>query len=133
MKPTLRPGANRTETITVDEDKTLGFLGEALRVYSTPAMVHDIEYNCHRLVQEHLDEGESSVGIHISVDHMAATPLGHAVEVTAKIVAVDGKKLELEAEVRDALEVVGKGRHLRVVIDVERQGARILEKKAKLE
>lgn len=132
MKSTLRPGIHRTEVITVDEGKTIGFLGEELRVYSTPAMVHDIEYTCYRLVQEHLDEGESSVGIHVSVDHVAATPLGQTVEVTARLAAVDRKKLELEVEVRDALEVVGRGRHVRFVIDVERQGERIREKKAKL-
>lgn len=132
MKSTLRPGIHRTEVITVDEAKTIGFLGEELRVYSTPAMVHDIEYTCYRLVQEHLDEGESSVGIHVSVDHVAATPLGQTVEVTARLAAVDRKKLELEVEVRDALEVVGRGRHVRFVIDVERQGERIREKKAKL-
>ena len=37
MKPELRAGFTHTQRITVDRDRTMGFMGEAMRVYSTPA------------------------------------------------------------------------------------------------
>ncbi len=132
MKNTLQPGVSRTERIVVDRDRTIEFLGEELRVYSTPSMVKDVEYTSKRLLDEHLDSGESSVGMHIAVDHLGATPLGASVEVTVTIAAVDGRKVELSAEVRDPLDVVGKGRHVRFVIDVAKQAERVAKKKAAL-
>lgn len=132
MKTTLEPGASRSERIEVDHDRTISFLGQDLRLYSTPSMVRDIEYTCLRLIQEHLDEGESSVGIHIEVDHLAATPLGQAVTVEVSVRAVDGRKVSLEASVRDAVEEVGRGRHTRFVIDVARHSEKVAEKLAKL-
>ncbi|HXV61974.1 MAG TPA: hotdog domain-containing protein [Vicinamibacteria bacterium] len=131
MKPTLAPGITRHERIPVDRDRTISFLGEDLRLYSTPSMVRDIEYTALRLIQEHLDEGESSVGVHIEVDHLAATPLGQEVVVEVAVVAVEGRKISLEATVRDAVEEVGRGRHVRFVIDVARHAKRLREKLAK--
>ena len=132
MKPSLAPGASRSERIAVDRGRTIGFLGEAMRVYATPSMVNDVEYACLRLVQEHLDEGESSVGTHVSMDHLGATPLGETVEVTVTVTAVEGRSVTMSAEVRDRLETVGRGRHTRFVIDVARQARRLEEKAARL-
>lgn len=102
-------------------------------MYSTPSMVRDIEMACLRLVAQHLDEGESSVGIHISVDHLAATPLGAWVDIEVSVTATDRRKLTLTAEVRDAVEVVGTGSHVRFVVDVERHQERLFEKIQKIQ
>jgi predicted thioesterase len=132
MKSTLAAGLRRTVRIEIDSARSIGFLGEELRVYSTPSMVKDIEYTSLELIQAHLDPGESSVGIHVEVDHLAATPLGQWVDVDVEVVSVDGRKVALDAEVRDALETVGRGRHVRFVIDVARQAERLKAKLAKL-
>lgn len=132
MKNSLIPGLSRSERIVIDRERTIGFLGEAMRIYSTPAMVRDIEYTSLALLQEHLDDGESSVGTRIEVDHLGATPIGQEVDVTVTIEEVDGRKVTLSAEVRDALEVVGRGLHRRFVIDTQRHAARLEEKLASL-
>jgi predicted thioesterase len=132
MESLLKPGDTATETIRVDRDRTIGFMGEAARVYSTPSMVSDVEYACLRLIQKHLPEGQSSVGMHVSVDHLAPTPLGNDVEVAVTVSAIDGPKVTLDASVRDALEVVGTGVHVRYVIDVARRIRRVEEKKNRL-
>jgi predicted thioesterase len=132
MKPTLAPGVKRTERIEIDAPRTISFLGEELRVYSTPSMVKDVEYASLGLIEEHLDEGESSVGIHVEIDHLAATPLGHSIEVEVEIVSVEGRKVSLKAEVRDAVEVVGRGAHVRFVIDVARHRERLRAKAERL-
>lgn len=130
MKTTLQPGISRHEKISVDRDRTISFLGEELRVYATPSMVADIEYVTLRLIAEHLDDGESSVGMHIAVDHLGATPLGETVDVVVTVREIDGRKIAVDAEVRDALEVVGRGRHTRFVIDIAKQGERLRKKKS---
>lgn len=133
MKPDLRMGVERFERVVVDQERTIGFLGDAKRVYSTPAMVSDIEYACYRLIQEHLDAGESSLGVHVSVDHLGPTPLGAEVTVTVRVSAVEGRKVSLDAEVNDAAEQVGRGRHVRFIVDLARHEKRLKAKADALE
>ncbi len=130
MKPSLKAGRERLEKLTVDVKRTIAFLGEERRVYSTPAMVSDVEYACYRLVGAHLRPGESSLGVHVSMDHLAPTPLGAEVTVRVRVTEVEGQKVTFEAEVEDAVEVVGRGRHVRFVIDLARHEKRF---RAKLE
>jgi len=132
MRSTLESGTSLTERITIDRDRTISFLGEEMRLYSTPAMVRDVEYACLKLIQEHLDEGESSVGIRVAVDHLAATPLGQWVDVEVTVSEVDGRKVTLLASVRDAVEQIGRGEHVRFVIDVEKHRKRLQKKLAQL-
>ncbi|HSS63532.1 MAG TPA: hotdog domain-containing protein [Gammaproteobacteria bacterium] len=125
MRSSLKTGLERFERITVDRDRTIAFLGEERRIYSTPAMVSDIEYACYRLIEEHLEPGESSLGVHISVDHLGPTPLGAEIDVRVRVDALEGRKITLGAEVSDAAEPVGRGQHVRFVIDVERHEKRL--------
>ena len=133
MEMNLKSGVTATERVRVGSDRTIAFLGEAARVYSTPSMVSDVENACLRLIQKHLDEEQSSVGMHVSLDHLAPTPVGCEVEVSVTVAAVEGRKVTLDARVRDAVEVVGTGVHVRYVVDVPRQARRIEEKKKLLE
>ncbi len=130
MKSSLAPGLRSAARIEIDPPRTIGFLGDELRVYSTPSMVKDVEYASLKLIQEHLDEGESSLGIRIAVDHLAPTPPGQWVEILLEVKSVEGRKVRVEAEVRDAIEVVGRGEHVRFVIDVKRQAERLKAKAA---
>jgi predicted thioesterase len=59
--------------------------------------------------------------------------MGCEVEVEVKISEVDGRRIILDAEVRDAVEVVGRGQHQRYVIDVARRTRRIEEKRKLIE
>ena len=133
MKESLVAGIRSVEHAAVDESNTISFLGEGLRVYSTPSMVHDVEYACYRLIGEHLDPGETSLGVHVAVDHLGATPIGHRVEVAVTVRSVEGRKVTLDAEVRDAVEVVGKGMHVRVVTEVERLRPTVGSKRERLD
>lgn len=133
MELKLISGVTATECIRIERDRTIAFMGDAARVYSTPSMVSDVEYACLRLIQRHLDEEQSSVGMHVSMDHLAPTPLGCEVEVNVTVAAVDGRKVTLDAQVRDAVEIVGSGVHVRYVVDVARQTGRVEAKRARIE
>jgi fluoroacetyl-CoA thioesterase len=100
-------------------------------VYSTPRMVLDVEFACRNLLLEHLDDGEDSVGAHVSIDHLAATPLGLDVTIDVKIVEIDRRRVTFEFSVRDPVEDCGRGRHVRFVADKARSFERIRAKRAK--
>ena len=129
MRDTMKPGVTYSETITVDADRTISFLGDELRVYATPSMVHDVEYAGVKLTEPHLEDGEGTVGVHISIDHLAATPLGEDVSIHLEVIEVDGPRIVIKVQVHEALDLVGKGTHVRFTIDVARQAERLLKKK----
>lgn len=131
VKKTLETGLSRVETVSVDPQRAISFLGEDMRVYSTPSMVDDMEYACFRLLQEHLDEGESSVGIHVAVDHVGATPLGEDVRISVEVESIDGRKVRFRTEIRDAVETVGRGEHVRFIIDRDTHAQRLADKRAR--
>jgi predicted thioesterase len=90
MKASLGPGVSRTSLLTVDRDRSIGFMGEEGRVYGTPFLVRDIEQTCRELLLEHGDAGEDSVGTDISIKHLAPTLVGMSVEIKVTVNAVEG-------------------------------------------
>jgi len=132
MKSSLRPGLTRVNRIPIGRERTIGFMGDEARTYSTPSMVLDIEHTCRELIIEHGDAGEDSVGVEVAVKHLAPTLMGMTVEVTVRVVAVEGRKVMFEATVKDELEDVGTGSHTRFVIDKARTFERLKAKAARL-
>ncbi len=131
MRDTLKPGVSRTRTVVVDRPRTIDFLGEELRVYATPELVRDFEITCRELLLDHCDAGEDSVGIGISVTHSGATLLGMSVEITAEVVAVEGRAVKFKLSAHDPIEAISHGEHSRAVVDVGKLRARVQAKAAK--
>jgi fluoroacetyl-CoA thioesterase len=132
MKPSLRPGLSRVNRITIDRERTIGFMGEQARTYATPAMIRDIEYTCRDLIVEHADPGEDSVGMEVAVKHLAPTLMGMTVEIAVRVIAVDGRKVSFEATVKDELDQVGAGTHIRFVVEKAKTFERLKAKAARL-
>jgi len=131
MKQTLRPGVSKVKRLEVDAGRTIAFMGEEGRVYATPDLVRDIEHTCRDLLLEHADPGEDSVGMGISITHLAPTLLGMQVEITATVTAVEGRKVSFDVAVKDELEPVSSGSHTRFVVDVKKTHERLKAKAAK--
>ncbi len=131
MSEKLSVGARETRTVTVDRDRTIGFMGEACRVYATPALIGDIEHACRDLIFERTPEGEDSVGITVSIAHLAPTLMGMSAEIAVTVAEIDGRKVVFDVTARDGLEQICKGRHERFVVDVEKTRARLEAKAAK--
>ena len=128
MKPGLSPGGIFRRSISVDRERTIDFMGEAARVYATPALVRDIEVTCREGLLEQLDPGEDSVGARIEVDHLAPTPLGMAVEITATVTEIDGRRVAFEIIARDPVEEIARGKHVRFIVDVAKTAQRLRAK-----
>ena len=131
MKPSLRPGASRVNRLTVNRERTISFMGEEARTYATPSMILDIEHTCRELIIEHADAGEDSVGMEVAVRHLAPTLMGMTVEITVRVVAVEGRKVMFETAVKDELDEVGAGTHTRFVVDKARTFERLKAKAAR--
>jgi len=131
MKRTLIPGISARQDLVVDEARCIGFMGKEGMVYATPRMVSDMEYACRDFLLTYLDPGEDSVGAHVSIDHLAATPLGLKVTIDAKIVDVDRRRVTFEFSVRDPIEECGRGRHVRFVVETAKSRERLAAKRAK--
>lgn len=131
MKPSLCPGITQRVHHVVDRDRTIDFMGEALRVYATPALVRDIELACRALLLDHADAGEDSVGVRVELDHLAATPLGMTVEIAATVASVEGRRVLFDVTARDEVEEIARGRHARFIVDVARTRERLAAKTAK--
>ena len=131
MKPTLKPGLTFEKSLTIDESRCIGFMGKEGMVYATPKMVSDVEYACRDWLLEHLDAGEDSVGAHVSIDHLAATPLGLGVSIQVTISAIDRRKVTFAFSVRDPVEECGRGTHVRFVVESAKTRERLAAKRAK--
>ena len=131
MKPSLKAGLTFQREVEVDESRCIGFMGKAGAVYATPRMVSDVEYSCRDYLLEHLDAGEDSVGSHVTIDHLAATPMGLKVKIDVKIAEVDRRKVTFEFTVADPVEQCGRGKHVRFVVESAKTHERLAAKRAK--
>ena len=131
MKSTLASGLSAKKSIKVDEERCISFMGREGMVYATPRLVSDIELTCRDFLLQHLDPGEDSVGTHVAIDHLAATPLGMEVTVEVTVTAVEKRKVEFSFTARDALDECGRGKHVRFVVDTAKTQERLAAKRAK--
>jgi fluoroacetyl-CoA thioesterase len=131
MKPSLQPGATRVNRITIGRERTIGFMGEEARTYATPSMILDIEHTCRELILEHAHSGEDSVGMEVSIRHLAPTMLGMTVEIAVRVAAVEGRKVRFEVKVKDELDEVGEGTHTRFVVEKAKTFDRLKAKAAR--
>jgi fluoroacetyl-CoA thioesterase len=131
MMANLRPGVSRINRITVDRDRSIGFMGEDGRVYGTPYLVRDIEQTCRDLLLEQGDAGEDSVGTEIAIKHLAPTLPGMSVEITVTVREVEGRKVSFDVSAKDEIEPICSGTHGRFVVDVSKTIERLKAKGAK--
>ena len=127
----LQPGRIGGAKLVVDEVHTAPRLGSGRApVFASPAMIALMEAAAVDCVEADLATGQETLGIHLDVEHIAATPVGLEVSATAELVERDGRKLVFKVEARDAREVIGRGWHTRVIVDSERFRAKAAAKRS---
>lgn len=126
----LETGLTYEATWTVEARHLASALGSgAAPVFATPALVALCEEAAFQCAAPHLEAGASTVGTHIELRHLAATPPGMRVRAVATLVAVEGRTLRFTLEAWDEIEKIGEGHHARVVIDAQRFLARVQAKR----
>ena len=125
----ILPGKVREEIFIVEEQHTAYHIGSGdEKVLGTPWMISYMERVSNRLVAKCLPEGQMSVGVHVDVRHLAATPMKAQVRVRAEVLEVVKNRVKLKVEAWDLTEKIGQGTHLRVVVEKMRFMDRALAK-----
>jgi len=120
MKP-IAIGARGVYRIEPSPAHTASAIGNAgVHVVSTPALIGFLEDASHRAILGCYEAGEVSVGTKVDIEHLAAAPLGQAIEATAEVIAVQGRRVDFQVEARQGERVVMRGRHQRAVVDLAR-------------
>lgn len=117
----LKEGLSHTSTMEVTNDKTAAVVGSGdMPVLATPMMIALMENAAMLAVAPHLNEGDSTVGGHISTSHLAPTALGKTITAKATLTKIEGRKLHFEVEAYEGEKLLGKGTHLRFVVNKEK-------------
>jgi fluoroacetyl-CoA thioesterase len=115
----VKIGMTAEVTVTVTPDMTVAhFVPDMPRVYATPIMILHIEMASGAAIASHLPEGFVSVGMDVKVRHLAATPVGHTVRATARVLEIDRKSVLFEVEAWDGDRKIGDGTHRRGIVNV---------------
>ena len=135
MKATLQPGLKHSFSYRVPENKTVPYtypespiISAMPKVFATGFMIVLMEWTCTQLLAQYLDDGEGSLGTHVDVSHLAATPPGMTVRVDVEVLEVQGRKIVFKVRAHDGMDLIGEGRHERVVVAWDRFNAKVAEK-----
>src|ERR1043165_6704613 len=109
-------GAIHTKTITVGSSLTVPAVCPAFTgfrdmppVFATAFMVGFIEWACVEALRPHLEPGLKTVGTHVDVSHVGATPVGMEVTALVELIAAEGRRLRFKVTCFDAGGVIGAG------------------------
>ncbi|MBO3746474.1 thioesterase family protein [Streptosporangiaceae bacterium NEAU-GS5] len=122
----LAPGPRASRVIMVERSDTAVKMGSGdVPVLATPRLLAFAEGLTMQLAREGLDDGETSVGTRISLEHRAASPVGAHVRLDAELTEVDGRRLVFEASASWDGTVLFTATIERMVVDRERFLARL--------
>lgn len=120
MRP-ITIGAKGTAETAADESRLAVTVGSgSLRVYATPMMCALMEEAACRAIEPYLEEGETTVGTYLELNHTSATPEGMAVSAEAEIIGVSGREITYSVTAKDAAGEIGTCTHKRVQVLADR-------------
>ena len=126
-------GAKGSYTLVVSPEHLASRFKDPLLppVFATPMMILAMENAALAAIKPYLDPGESAVGSHVDVRHLASTPVGRRVTASAEVTRVAGRRIEFDVRARDEDEEIGVGTHERVLIDSARFATQLAAKAAR--
>jgi fluoroacetyl-CoA thioesterase len=120
MKDSLAVGVDGSSRHTVTASMSPPHLPRV--VLSTPAMIQMIEVTCLDAAQQHLGDGETTVGTHVCVSHQAAVFEGEDIDIHGELTKVNGRRLTFAVTVHGPRGLVSEGTHERAVVSLDRMG-----------
>jgi len=132
----LKPGLRHTQTLRVDAGLTVPAVSPAFTgftdmppVFATAFLVGFVEWTCIEALRPYLPAGARTVGVHVDLSHIAATPVGMQVSADVELIAVQGRQLRFRVLCRDDADLICEGHHDRALVDFERFMARMQSKR----
>lgn len=130
----LKIGAENTVYSKVETPVTAASMGSgSLDVLATPAVVALMEKAACELLEPYLDEGVTSVGTKISINHTSASPKGASIKATAVLTGIDGRKFCFDVSAYDNAGLIAKGTHERYSVKWEYFMKKTLDKLDQIE
>jgi len=127
----LTPGLIGRTELVVGEEHTAPRVGSGkVHVLATPVMINLFEAAALAAIEHLLPPGYQSLGTRLDVRHIAATPVGMKVYVLVKVLEVKERTVFFSLEAHDEKELIGDGRHERVVVNVAKFDQRVARKHA---
>ena len=118
MEFSLKEGTSIIKESKVTENETAIKMGSGdLEVYATPAMIALMENAAKSSVIDELPKGYTTVGIDMNVKHIKSSPVGANIKCKATLIKVAGKKLFFDVEASDDKGTIGKGSHIRFIVN----------------
>lgn len=125
----LEPGLRGEAELVVGDEHTAESVGSGrVGVLATPVMINLIEAAALQAIEAHLPDGYQSLGTHLDVSHIAATPVGMRIKAVAELVKVEGRLLHFRVRADDEVEEIGSGTHQRVIVNVDKFAAHVAKK-----
>jgi len=132
--PALLPGLSHSEQMVVTPAHTVPQVGnwpgfaDMPPVFATAMMIGFMEQTCIQALRPYLSDSQRTVGTHVNMNHVAATPTGMRVVVQVELVEVRGKSLTFKVKCNDDAGLIGEGMHQRAIIDLQRFEERLATK-----
>ncbi len=129
MRGKIDVGRSYQSQTRVEEWMTAEKAGnKGVDVLSTPMLLQLVEDASMQCLAPLMDTNEISLGTHVDLAHLAATPVGLIVRTEVEIIKVDGKRVEFAFSTFDEREKVADGTHERYVTTREKFAERLKEK-----
>lgn len=133
LKTLIPLGSEATRQILVSFELTVAHAYPGLpAVYASPQMIMLMEMACADAIAPLLPAGWVSVGAHVDVKHLAATPVGMAVTATARVIEVTERSVRFAVSAHDGMDLIGEGWHVRAPVALHRFVEGVARKVAKL-
>ena len=129
MRGVAKIGTVGGERFVVSEQHLIDFAYDGMpQILCTPWLIWFLEHAARNAVLPLLEPGESTVGVVLNVEHLAATPLAAEVVCRARVFYVDGPLISFQIEAYDEHEEIARGMHKLRVIEAARLAKRMQSK-----
>ena len=117
----VEPGLSaEVELVVAEADTAVALRSGEVPVLGTPRVVALCEEASVAALSGRLEEGETTVGHTVQLDHVAPTKVGTTIRAEATLLKVNGRRLTFSVSVSDARGLVAAGKVTRVIVDAER-------------
>jgi predicted thioesterase len=129
MRDKIAVGRTYQSQTRVEEWMTAEKAGNrGVDVLSTPMLLQLVEDAAMQCLAPLMEPDDISLGTHVDLAHLAATPVGLIVRTEVEIIKVDGKRVEFAFTTFDEREKVADGTHERYLTTREKFKERLEEK-----
>ena len=132
LKTLIALGTQASRQVEVTRELTVAHAYPGLpEVYASPQMIMLMEMACVDAIASLLPQGWVSVGAHVDVKHLAATPVGMTVTASARVIEVAERSVRFACSAHDGLDLIGEGFHVRAPVALHRFVEGVARKAAK--